>query len=325
MGFSVKSNLEASRSANERTVTAYFVQKMFTVSMVLPQTPESVFSNAFTQDVLDKQIALGNINPTNIPTYVANIVYGRILSFSFTSTAEENDIKAALSASYNGIGGGGSADLSAEQKQILQQAEIGVVTVGGEGKDALAIIRSGDLRQYFQQDAALTSAKPISYTVRNLGDNSIAKVSETTDYSLRECTARAKEAKKIGEEVRITLERVVVHDACDSGFTGSNGEVYGTMDINGSEVWRLGERDTSDGESLTINRSQTKSYLLGTTDTIRISGFLNDDDNGNDDKIGVWNLSLPPFSSYGNKSSYSNPDCDSTLYYRIEKVQDLFE
>lgn len=129
---------------------------------------------------------------------------------------------------------------------------------------------------------------------------------------------------KIGERVKITLERVVVHDACDSLITGSNGEVYGKMYINGSEVWNLNERSTADGTSITINKFRTKDYLLGKTDKIRISGFLTDADVGDDDKIGIWNLSLAPFS-YGVKSSYSKPDCDSTLHYRIEKIADLFE
>jgi hypothetical protein len=183
----VKSNLSFQRKSNETTITAHFIQNMFTISMVLPQTPEDMFSDGFTKDVLDRQIQLGNLGADNIPTYVANITYGRILTFTFTSTAKDTDIRAALDASY----GGGSISLTAAQKKILSEAKIGVATIGGDASDALAVIRSGDLKEYFKTDAPLTTAKPISYTVRNLGDNSIAKVSETTEYNIKECAAVA--------------------------------------------------------------------------------------------------------------------------------------
>ena len=88
--------------------------------------------------------------------------------------------------SFSSIAG---AEISARYLDILNNAKISVVTIGGEGKNATALIQSGQLKDYFNEDAALTSARPISYTVRNVGDNSIAKVSETTDYNLKECTA----------------------------------------------------------------------------------------------------------------------------------------
>jgi hypothetical protein len=183
----VKSNLSFQRKTNENTITAHFIQNMFTISMVLPQTPEDVFSDGFTKDVLDRQTQLGNLGSDNIPTYVANITYGRILTFTFTSTASTTDIRAALDVAY----GQGRLGLTAGQQKILSEAKVGVVTVGGDASDALAIIRSGDLKDYFKTDAPLTTAKPISYTVRNLGDNSIAKVSETTEYNVKECAAVA--------------------------------------------------------------------------------------------------------------------------------------
>ena len=222
LGFSIKSQLDASRSADERTVTAYFVQNMFTISMVLPQTPESVFSNAFTKEVLDKQTELGNIGPDNIPTYVSNIVYGRILKFSFTSTASEKEIRATLNAAYKGVTAGGSVDLDLSQKKILNEAKIGLVTVGGEGENALAIIRSGDLKAYFKEDASLTSARPLSYTIRNLGDNSIAKVSETTNYNIKECTPRSTSPETVVKTLPSTriLGFTPPHTRGDRDFNG---------------------------------------------------------------------------------------------------------
>lgn len=187
MSVSVKASLGASRTAEERTVTAYFVQKMFTASVELPESPTDLFSSEFTNEVLDEHIAAGRIGADNLPVYVASVTYGRILMFSFTSSANITDIRAALSATFSSLAG---AEIEARYLDLLTQARISVVTVGGEGKNATALIQSGDLHDYFNEESALTSARPISYTVRNLGDNSLARVSETTEYNITECVAR---------------------------------------------------------------------------------------------------------------------------------------
>lgn len=59
MGATIKATLSTDISDETRTVTAYFVQRMFTVSMELPQTPGDVFSDAFTGDLLQQQINRG--------------------------------------------------------------------------------------------------------------------------------------------------------------------------------------------------------------------------------------------------------------------------
>lgn len=199
MGFSasyydvgIKANLAASISAESRTVTASFTQQMFTVSTVLPSSPGDMFSDAFTEARLQREIQLGRMGPDNLPVFVSNVVYGRMLVFSLTSNRSETEIQSALSAIYNG--GEFSAELSAEARALLEQAEINVVAVGGDAASAEALIRTGNLGAYFEEDAPLTSARPISYTIRNLADNTIATVSETTDYSLQTCIPEDVEA-----------------------------------------------------------------------------------------------------------------------------------
>lgn len=179
MGASVKSKLEWENTSESTTVSAYFVQKMFTTSMSLPQRPMDVFSNDFTKAILDEQIDLGRIGPDNLPVYVSAIVWGRMMLLTMTSSFDETSMKAALSASYNGIEG----EVSAEHLEVLEESEIEVVTIGGNASDAQALLVSGSLGDFFKSDAPLTSAVPISYTLRNLSDNQVAKVSEVTSYN----------------------------------------------------------------------------------------------------------------------------------------------
>ena len=92
-GATIKASLSTYLAEDKRTVMAYFVQQMFTVSMVLPQYPKDVFSSEFTQELLDRETSSGRMASDNLPVFVSSIVYGRILLFSFTSTSSETKIK----------------------------------------------------------------------------------------------------------------------------------------------------------------------------------------------------------------------------------------
>ncbi len=180
MKSSIHANLQWSATTESHTVSAYFIQKMFTVSMILPQRPGDLFSSGFTQELLDEQISLGRIGPDNLPVYVSNVVYGRMMTLTMTSNFSETEMKAALEGSYSGIGG----SVSANHLQILQNSDIKLVTIGGDANQALSYLRTGELGEFFKEDAPLTTAVPISYTLRNVGDNEIARVSETVNYDM---------------------------------------------------------------------------------------------------------------------------------------------
>ncbi len=190
LGFEGSASGSIDRKRSETTVTAQFYQKMFEVVVEAPQSPGDFFSEEFTEQKLQQQIAQGRIGPDNLPVYVSNIVYGRMMMFSITSTASEDDIRATLQAGYNSIGGSVEVNLDAQQKTILQESKIKITSIGGDAEATLAMIRTGDWSQYFTNNAPLSSAAPMSYTFRNLGDGSIASVTETTEYNIRTCVAK---------------------------------------------------------------------------------------------------------------------------------------
>ena len=189
LGFEASASGSIDQQRSETTITAQFYQKMYEVVVEAPQSPGDFFSANFTEDRLQQQISQGRIGPDNLPVYVSNIVYGRMMMFSITSTASESDIRATMQAGYNGIGGSVEANLDAKQKSILQESKIKITSIGGDAEATLAMIRSGDWSQYFTNTAPLSSAAPMSYTFRNLGDGSIASVTEATEYNIRSCSA----------------------------------------------------------------------------------------------------------------------------------------
>ncbi len=266
MSARVKASLDMSRSANETTVTAYFLEKAFTVSMVMPESPSAVFSDAFTPEKLAEQMELGRLGPQNLPVYVADVTYGRILMVSMTSTASAERIMGALSAAYNGGFFSVSGSIAAGYQEILANSQMQVVTIGGSSENARDLIRQGDIGAYFDHSADLSDYRPLSYTLRNLGDNSIAKMSETTEYDVTECTAvPAPAADKIGERVVVLVDSLEIQSDCNDQGNGTydvdislddtpvidiNGESYGsgtrvemavsrTVDLIGSDTSRL--------------------------------------------------------------------------------------
>jgi hypothetical protein len=189
MGFSSSASGSFSRNASETTVTAQFLQKMYEVVVAPPQTPGAFFASDLTDAVLQAQVRLGRLGPDNVPVYVSNVVYGRMMAFSFTSSASETDIRATLSAAYNGIGSSASLNLSTKQRKVLEEAKIRVASLGGDAQATIDVIRSGDWTQYFTDQAPLSSAEPLSYTFRDL-NGAVAGVTESTNFDIKTCSPR---------------------------------------------------------------------------------------------------------------------------------------
>jgi hypothetical protein len=187
LGFEASVGGSIQTASSENTVTAHFFQKMFTVVVSPPSTPAAWFRSDFTAADLQQQVAAGNVGPSNLPVYIGEIVYGRMMMFSVTSSASMSDIQATISASYSGLIGGGSASLSAQQKKVLQTAKIEMTSVGGNDSATIAMIRSGDWSQYFTVTAPLSTAEPLTYTFYNLANNTIAQVTEATSYNVKAC------------------------------------------------------------------------------------------------------------------------------------------
>ncbi|MEM9986263.1 MAG: thiol-activated cytolysin family protein, partial [Bacteroidota bacterium] len=134
LGFSGSASGAFSRNQSETTITVQFFQKMFEVVVEPPQTPGAFFDADFTQAKLQEQVDLGRMGPTNLPVYVSNVVYGRMMMFSLTSTASEEDIRATLQLAYSNLAGNVTANMSAKQKKIIQTAKIAITSLGGDAQ-----------------------------------------------------------------------------------------------------------------------------------------------------------------------------------------------
>ncbi len=330
MGTNVRSSLAYDSTIEENTLTAYYTQKMFTASVVLPQTPRDFFSSDFTEGRLNDQIELGRIGPDNPPTYISNIVYGRMFMLTMTSSYSLEEMKAALSASRASIGSG---SIGGEHLTILQESEIRVSTVGGPNDGVEGLITSGNLAQYFSSGAPLTTARPLSYSVRNLADNSIAQVSETTEYAINNCTPE--DLPVTGARYSLTIDKLrLISDGCD-GIINPAPEVYYTYVLHrDSGTTTVASRSASsavriaEGGELHINSNphHVSLYADG-RGTMRITGTAWDyDSNSNDDVIGNWDLNWNYGISNGQRYfTRSEGGCSIRLFISINKIEDLYD
>ena len=189
LGFSGSVSGGFSRDASKSTVAGHFYHRMFEVVVAPPSTPSGFFTADFTAEKLQEQMDLGRMGPTNVPIYVSEVVYGRMMMFTVTSSASVTDIQAAIRASYDAVVGGVEFELDTKYRRIMEEAEIKVTSIGGHAQATLDMLRTGNWSTYFTEDAPLSSAAPLSYTFKNLGDGSIAGITETTEYNIRSCEA----------------------------------------------------------------------------------------------------------------------------------------
>ncbi len=183
LGAEASARLDYSKDASERTYTAYFVQRLFTIAVDLPERASSMFADGVSGADLS---GLG-VSATNLPLYIDSVSYGRILMFSFTSSASKERIEAALEFSYDSPVGGVDGFAEADLQETLSTARIEVFALGGPNTGVQNLIRDGSLDAYFEEPLAINQVEPISFTLRNLGDNTLAKVGDTTSYEVRTC------------------------------------------------------------------------------------------------------------------------------------------
>jgi hypothetical protein len=187
-GFSGSADTSVERSTTENALSVTFTEQLYRVQYQAPQTPDEVFSEDFTSERLQQQIDLGRMGPDNLPVYVAEVVYGRLMNFTMVSSASESEMRAAVSAKYsNPLGNSVEGSVTAEQENLLQQSRYSVAYLGGSAEANAAMLSSLRWNDYFGVEVSVEDAVPIAFTLRNLSDNSVAAVQELTSYDLTTC------------------------------------------------------------------------------------------------------------------------------------------
>jgi len=336
MGSSASASFEGSRSASESAYMATLIQRAFTVSIEHPTLPADVLSADFNPRDLEALKTSGALEGDNPPLYISSITYGRVLIYSMRSEDEARKVKAAIEASYRGAA---SVDgyAKGEIEQTLRQADIEIAAIGGKQENIEALIRSGDLKDYFGENTQLTSMVPISFELRRLSDGQIAHITRTTEYDVKTCQ---NVTKPIGEAVTFTLRSVKINNDCEPG--PNKGEIFGSFtlqwaDQNGNltrseitSIARNSAKKVQSGNSLSVNTSVEVERYPG--QAFKLVGRLSEADEGlkgKDDTVGVWNTNLAG-RDQGDSSAKGTGHCISgsnnrpVAHFSIEKTDDIY-
>lgn len=339
---SLETDFRLQQSNTKKTVTAYYVQRAYTASVVAPQSPAAFFNDQFNQAALEEQTKLGRIGKDNLPVYIASVTYGRVLAFNVSAQGSSTDISAYIKVGFDlsKLGADISSSLSrkAAFQRIKNTLEIKVAGTGSS-RSVEDAIKSGKIQDYFSQPAPTDSYVPISFTVRNLGDGSLAKVSETTNYTVREC-------KPVNAgDVVITLLSL---ELLDGGGDATYIDGYGTIALANRTAWELPYSNpyrVGDGTILYFNDDGIKYGMKPENATyatrlvkggpgIKIVGNVKDHDhNSGDDTLGDYDITVQADQNieYGRPQRvlrkgtchglFEGAHCYSALNYRIDLIQ----
>lgn len=202
----VRSQLEANVSAQKTHFVVQFAQSYYTVSFTPMETagPASFFAPDIKLENAKRYI--GNDNP---PVYVSSVTFGRMLFLFISSSASNSELRAALNGSFRAVVASAKVDIDARHREILQNSDIRVLALGGGSGTTVDLLagddKLGGLKKYLTEGinfGATNPGVPISYQLRYRKDNSLARLSLSTDYQVYDYRTQA--AKEVVVTFKLT-------------------------------------------------------------------------------------------------------------------------
>jgi len=358
LGGQATADLDLESSLGDSSILVTVTQRLFTVKIVKPADPVLYFGNKITlQDVKDQQAA-GRISPTNPPVVVSQISYGLKLIYTVTAHASSDELKADVTASYDGGAVSGSVSVNAQEQQILNSAHYGVVAIGGSEDATRTLIRTHGIGDYLKAKTALTDAVPIAYQVDNVGNDSAAAFSETTSYNLKTCSPVVHQTMKVGEVDEI--EGGISGDDVSSK-TCATPYLFGDLYVDGQQVYhQVDDGDNNDhghydgpavSGPFSFNPAHVQDYRVGSEvdltpygvnsqnlgpwqfvvlgnpgqNTLTIKGAIDDHKNIGHYPVNTYNATFTyPNIPLGTVTIKGNsPGCEIDLTLTIVHVEDL--
>jgi thiol-activated cytolysin len=224
---SLKTSFDWSKQEVRSRYLVRYTQAYYTVDLDAPAMPSSMLApNLLLSEVQAK------MDEQHPPAYVSSVTYGRMVVFTFESEYSKEEMGAALDFAYSG-GVDVSGDVSVTYKDIISKSKITAFILGGDAGTAVKTIDSYEALIAFIKEGGNYSRQspgaPIAYKLAYLKDNSPARMSFTTDYSVKECV-------RVSQKIRVALTSIAVDD--DGGDGGGELEIYG-------QIWAEGVNSTT--------------------------------------------------------------------------------
>ncbi len=186
---SVEANLSFSSDREYNRTIVKLNQSYYTMSFDLPTSYDDLFAQGVTPQDLAKYV-----QPDNPVTYISDVTYGRIYYLLVETTSSVEEMEAAITGSFSGVGGtGGGAEAEVDKLSQLKNMRIKLFAFGGDAATTiLTIADPGNLNalaDLLAESTDIRTGKPISYVVRSAYSNEIVSVALNTRYDVTKCEA----------------------------------------------------------------------------------------------------------------------------------------
>lgn len=222
-GFSGSASGSYSKTTSQNSVAAVFRETLYTVQIEAPQTPGDWFTDEFTSERIQELEDAGRLSSTNIPAYVAQVTYGRLLTSTFTSSYSESDMRAAIEFKYSNPVASVEGDAAVRSQTIRENSSTTIAWLGGSAEATSSMLQSNDWTEYFSVPVTAADAVPISFELRSTSDNTLAVTQELTSYDRTTCVDRVADNATFEFQSKETFT---------PNFTGT-GQLTAFGDING--------------------------------------------------------------------------------------------
>jgi len=259
----LSSSFDFSNTEIRSRVVAKFIQNYYTLDLDLPSEPSDLI--------------LGDPNAANfgslMPMYVSTVTFGRMALFTVESELSESEVRTYLEGSYGAVEGDASADF----EKLSAKSTMKVYVLGGSGEDASATINGfQDFKKYVTQGGNFSKTSPgapVSYKLRYIHDNTIARVVSMASYPVRTAFPRT---DNLRYNVSVRLYSMMPKFDDQSGANDLFGSIKSYLNSNPSYSqfnWNIG----SSGTKLQINKNQTHTFSNNTTTNRTFNGVRYDD------------------------------------------------
>lgn len=209
----VSGSFDYSNTTIKSRFVAKFIQSYYTLDIDLPSSPSDLIS----------EVGNSNMYGSLMPMYISTVTFGRMALFTIESEYSETEVKAFLQASYASASGNSSTDFD----QLNAKSTMKVYVQGGSGKLASTAINGfSDFKNYITEGGNFSKESPgapISYKLRYIHDNTIARVVFAASYPIRTAIPRT---DNIRYDVSVRL--VSMYPRTEDG-DGSANEFYGNI------------------------------------------------------------------------------------------------
>ena len=231
------------------------------------------------------------------PLYVSTVTYGRMALFTFESEYSAKEIKAAIDATFKSkLGNETGVEIDTEYKTRIESSKMNAIILGGAGSSGVKAIHGIEgLTEYIEEGGDYSKdspGAPLSYKMRYLRDNSIAKIVLTSEYNVRNC----------GLNIWKILLSKINADEADVDDEDNVCELYGEVKyrINGEgpyyTLWEVLKGDAIQTDTIVQEYDKSVNLdtdALGENGFIQLNGFIKDRDPYESERYDLETTQIP--------------------------------